>query len=492
MTNRQVSLKTKLFYGVGEISITVSMVIFGLFILFFYNSVMKLPATWVGFASAVGLLWDAGADPYIGHLSDSFRGRLGRRHPFMLAGSLSMGICLWLLLSPPQGLGKAQLFLWLLGTILLFRTASAVFRIPYLSFGAELSSDYHERTSVVGYRSLFGLLGTVGAASLSFFLFFPAADSGLDPKFEHLNYSRMGLFFGIVMTAVGLITVWGTRHRRHGAFPQSLPGRRATFGARDFARAWKTVFLNRPFRQVCFSFSLFFLAVVLTSVLSIHYLTWYVRLPGSETIGTVQAFFWGGAVAGIPIWMRLSRFLEKRFLYLAATLGLSCLLMAAAFLMGEGHLFGTGNPLPLFAGNLLGGLLAGAVWLIPGSMMADVADQDEACSGLRREGILFGLLNFGEKIAAGLSLLLGGLLLDHFVQLAPGQVHQAPLAASRLGWVYGFLPGSLLLAAALLMRGYALDRRQVQDIQAELGRRKRPAAVGPQQPQGAADGQSQG
>ena len=94
-------LIAKLFYGVGGIAVTVTMIIFGLFILFFYNSVMGLGATWVGIASAIGLVWDALVDPYIGYRSDMCRSRMGRRHPFMLAGSVTMGISLWLLLSPP-------------------------------------------------------------------------------------------------------------------------------------------------------------------------------------------------------------------------------------------------------------------------------------------------------------------------------------------------------------------------------------------------------
>ena len=50
-------LSAMILYGIGEISITVSMVLFGLFILFFYNSVMGLSGVLVGIGSAVGRLW---------------------------------------------------------------------------------------------------------------------------------------------------------------------------------------------------------------------------------------------------------------------------------------------------------------------------------------------------------------------------------------------------------------------------------------------------
>src|SRR5712692_8598891 len=183
-------------YGIGEITVTISMVLFGLFVLFFYTSVMRLPATLAGIGSAAGLVGDAIIDPYIGYRSDNHRGRFGRRHGYMLAGALFTGAAFWLLLSPPQGLGTAALFGWLLGATLLFRFSGAVFRIPYLSLGAELSRDYDERTSIVGVRSFFGLGGTLAAATLSFALFFPNRVAGIDPKLDYAGYPRMGLAFG--------------------------------------------------------------------------------------------------------------------------------------------------------------------------------------------------------------------------------------------------------------------------------------------------------
>src|ERR1700733_9246899 len=81
----------KLFYAVGEMPVTISMVLFGLFTLFFYNTVMGLPAPLVGLAIAGGLVLDAFLDPYIGFRSDRSRHRLGRRHSFMLPAGILVG-----------------------------------------------------------------------------------------------------------------------------------------------------------------------------------------------------------------------------------------------------------------------------------------------------------------------------------------------------------------------------------------------------------------
>jgi hypothetical protein len=153
---RPLPLSAKLLYGVGEMPITVLMVISGLFMLFFYNSVMGLPSALVGIGLSFSLVLDALLDPFIGHISDRTSHRFGRRHVFMLPGSLIVGPSFFLLFSPPRGLGHAGLFVWLLVWSIALRAASAVYRIPYLSLGAELSRDYDDRTSTMGLRTCSG------------------------------------------------------------------------------------------------------------------------------------------------------------------------------------------------------------------------------------------------------------------------------------------------------------------------------------------------
>src|SRR5580704_13972800 len=210
-------LSAKLLYGVGEMPITVLMVISGLFMLFFYNSVMGLPSGLVGVGLSFSLVVDALLDPFIGHVSDRTSHRFGRRHIFMLPGALVIGPSFFFLFSPPRSLGHTGLFVWLLAWSIALRAASAVYRIPYLSLGAELSRDYDDRTGTMGMRTLFGLLGTLAATALSFLIFFPATADGSEPKLHYGGYPRMGLAFGALMTISGLIGTLGTlRYRTSG------------------------------------------------------------------------------------------------------------------------------------------------------------------------------------------------------------------------------------------------------------------------------------
>src|SRR5206468_12592656 len=124
----------------------------------------------------------------IGYLSDKARPGFGRRHAFMLVGTLTMGTAMWAFLSPPRQLSAPALVAWLLGASVLLRTTTAVYGVPYYALGAELSEDYHERTSIAALRGLLAFLGMLGAASLSFLVFFPDRTQGTDPKLEYAGY----------------------------------------------------------------------------------------------------------------------------------------------------------------------------------------------------------------------------------------------------------------------------------------------------------------
>lgn len=466
-----VNFRTKLLYGLGDIANTIKTTTFGLFTLFFYTMVMGLPGTWLGIVGVIVLVWDASIDPYIGYLSDQARFRFGRRHTFMLIGSLTMGLSFWLVFSPPQGLPRGVLLVWLLGANLLVRTAISVYGVPYYALGAELSQEYHERTAIAGIRSLLALLGTLAAASLSFVVFFPDRTPGVDPKLNYAGYPMMGLAFGLVMTSVGLAATLGTLSQRYARLPSrsetTLPQPLRSFFA-NFGQSLR----NPSFRVLFISFSCFFLGVVINSALSLHYLTYYIKITTSTMLSSFHLVLYVGGIVGVAFWLVVSKAVEKHWLYFLAALVTSALMFAAFLLMGDGRFFGSGNMRPLLIGHALLGFFGSVLWFIPASMVADVVDEDELVTGMRREGSFFGLLSFGPQLATGLSILLTGVLVDKFAGLVPAQAQQSAQTVYRIGVLYSLLPALLVLVAAALILRYTLTQPRLVSIRAELDRRR--------------------
>ena len=65
--------------------------------LLFYQQILGLPAGLAGTALALAIFADAITDPLIGAISDRFRSRLGRRHPFLFTAPIPLAICVFLI-----------------------------------------------------------------------------------------------------------------------------------------------------------------------------------------------------------------------------------------------------------------------------------------------------------------------------------------------------------------------------------------------------------
>ena len=205
-------LGTKLVYGLGSVAFGTKDFGFSTFLLIFYSQVLGLPATLVSFAIMLALFADALFDPLIGEISDNWRSRLGRRHPFMYGAAVPIAVLYFLLWNPPHWQGS-ELFGYLLTVAILVRIAIACYEIPSAALAPELSPDYNDRTSLMGYRFLFGAVGgglTI-AIALGIFMAKTAANpDGILSRHGYLPYSIMAAL--VMMTSI-LVSAAGTHSR---------------------------------------------------------------------------------------------------------------------------------------------------------------------------------------------------------------------------------------------------------------------------------------
>jgi Na+/melibiose symporter-like transporter len=176
-------LGTKVAYGIGQAGEGLKNGAFGVFLMFYYNQVLGLSGTLAGLALGVALIFDAITDPLAGSLSDNTRSRLGRRHPFMYASAVPLAICFYLLFSPPE-LTQYQLFAWLVVFAILTRGAMTLYHVPHIALGAELSTNFEERTAIVGFRQFFSTFGGLSCYVIGFGVFFTATEDVSQGQFR--------------------------------------------------------------------------------------------------------------------------------------------------------------------------------------------------------------------------------------------------------------------------------------------------------------------
>ena len=158
-------------FGFGQISEAVKNVGFNTFLLFYYNQVLGVSATGTSIALAIALVFDAFTDPLAGSLSDKFRSRWGRRHPFILFAAVPLAVTFYFLFHPPEGMSELGNILWLLVFAVLVRGSMTFYHVPHLALGAELTRTTAS-DPLYSFNTLFGAMGSNLFIPISYLLFF--------------------------------------------------------------------------------------------------------------------------------------------------------------------------------------------------------------------------------------------------------------------------------------------------------------------------------
>lgn len=405
-------LKAK--YGLAQLSERLGTAVLGTYLLFYYSQVLGMPPALAALGAGLAVIVDAITDPAIGSISDHWRSRYGRRHPFMYAGALGTGIPFYLLFAPLVT-GDIALFVWMLVWVNLARIAITLFYIPNIALGAELTEDYHERSSVVGYRTFFGLVGGLGSLMLGFGLFFAPT-----PEYEHgqLNtsaYPPFALLVGVIITAATLWSAWGTRHVVEFLPQPPARGQDSVWAivVRVFTDLWQAM-QSRSFRALFFGLLALCAAMGVEAALSIHVLTFFWELEQGDVLLLAPTYVLG-AVGGVVLAPVLVRRVSRKHTLQLGILAWALFQGIPVVLRLGGWFPENGTPLllpALMAFRLVQGIAAIQCDVAFGAMMADSVDEHELATGNRQEGIFFAASSIAIKAPFGIGSFVGGLALS--------------------------------------------------------------------------------
>ena len=157
-------LRTKLLYGTGQLTDSISANIFVFFFVFFLTDIAGVKPATAGLVSLIAVVWDAVTDPIIGYYSDNMNSKYGRRRPLILIASVPIGIAIWLLFTAVNFTESAKT-VYYIAIAMFYYTAYTCYFVPYMALGAEITEDYNERTSVRFYCLAFQLVGVLVASS---------------------------------------------------------------------------------------------------------------------------------------------------------------------------------------------------------------------------------------------------------------------------------------------------------------------------------------
>jgi Na+/melibiose symporter-like transporter len=369
-------------------------------------------------------------------------------------------------------LSQLGLFAWLASFAVLARASMTLFHVPHLALGAELSTDYEERTLIVTLAFVFTRVGH-GLAGMAALLWFMRPTSEYpNGRFNPAAYSEMAAIFAVLMVVTILLSGWRTRDRiPYLAKPDAETHKRPVL-ARMFGDLFDSL-RNVSFRALFLGLMLTYIAWGVSTALGLHLATYFWFATNEQLV------FWGigagvGIFVGLPFWAKAASRLDKKptFMWGIAIFTVFTAVPPFLKLAGVWPALGSSLYIPLWV--LTTGVAAhfgvAAAMVTGRSMMADVTDQDALEYGRRREGIFFGAISFSAKASFGVGSQIAGFVVDA-VGLTPNQpaAEVAPQVVQALGLTLGgfilfFCGGSLLFFSR-----YQLSRERHAEVQAALG-----------------------
>ncbi len=435
----KLKLYQKIFFGMGDISGTFSNTIIGFFYLFFLTDIVGLRPAYAGAAILLGKLWDAVTDPMVGNISDRTNSRWGRRRAFLLFGTLPLGITFFMLWIIPGNLSQFQLFLYATITYMFHMTSITAVMVPYQTLTGEMTLDYNERTSLIGYRMLFSIFGGLVAVILP--------KTIMDAfQVKSTGFIIMGIVFGICIGIAPIFPFLGCKEKKY-------TNSQNTSYIKDLLSIWK----NKPFRYVLMMFLMTWTAINLLQTMFMYFFKYWLMMDDKFEI--IVGLIFIVATLLIPFWVIVSKKIGKKNAYILG-MGFLGICIIGIIFIPQGLLW-----LTLLMAFLIG-IGISAAHVIPHSIIPDSIDYGQLQTGERKEGIYFGILTFVQKLGTAAAIGFSGLLLD-WMGYVP-DITQSPKVLLTIRTLLGPVPGILLLIGILCIYFYPINKKVYDEMQQKI------------------------
>lgn len=437
----------KLGWGTGAFGVALLMNGISGLILLFTASILQIDPWLAGLVIFLAKLFDVVTDPIVGMWSDRLKSPRGRRRPFLLWGAVLSAASFALIFTAPQLGNQILTAFYIFMVLCLYAFAYTLYNIPYISMPAEMTDNYHERSSIHAYRMVFISLGSL------------IASAGVKVVLEYLgktdpgSYAVVGVACAALILISMLIAYFTTASARftEGAAAstksnaaQMLDEINAVRSNKHFLRLIGVKFAQlMGVQTTAAAFAYFFvqslgrdfnilatfgLTVSISTIIFAPLLVKFSKNVGKKNayyfagaINILYALSWSFAVEGEPVWSIVLR---------GAVVGIA------------------------FSGNVVMAM----------SMLTDIINADAKRTGVRREGAFTALYSFVEKFTGAIGPLIVGFALSiaGFNNKLPFDVPQGGNVDTALLFSVSWLPAVFGLIAIWLLSGYKLTEEELQ------------------------------
>lgn len=348
-------------FGLAMTGVTMPGQVFGVSLLFFYTDVKHLPPAWAATALTIYAFYNAVNNPIIGYWQDRTRFRLGRRIPWLRYGSvfsLTAFAALWL--APFDGTTEPlALVTYFFISIVVYDGFNSAVGNAYYALLPEMFANYRERTDVAAKMMIFLTVALLLGVAL------PPVIA------DRVGYGEMGIAFALVSLLAILAGQTGMVEDGAGGEPQ-IP----------FLQAVRAMTGNRSFLILTGAQTLRFVTTNSMATGMLFFVKYTLKTDGASTGIILATAFIVSALMLYPWRQLIANRFEPR------TTGLMAYATVAVSMVPLWFVYDLTTTVIAAVGIGIG--FAG-IFLMDNMLIADVIDEDEVRTGLRREAMYTGM-----------------------------------------------------------------------------------------------------
>jgi GPH family glycoside/pentoside/hexuronide:cation symporter len=385
----------------------------------------------------------------MGFLSDRTHTKLGRRLPYIIGAFIPLAITVIFLYFPPISFGDTSMvanFIYFFIVIVIFELFYTIYSLNLTSLFPEIFMTQQERTQANNVRQVFTIVGLIFAFILPGMIIDDYRDPNNLPK-----YQLFGIIAAVIIVACALIfLIFGPKERVE--FQQDY---QKAFG---FFGTIKYCFKSKSFRwYIIAETCVWFVYGMLPTIVPL-YAGEVLKVVGLSTSLLLATTFISATIFITFLWKPLVRKIGNRKAWIISfiiwILSLSGTLFISEFIGG------------LIVFFLIGIGLSGSLFIID-LVVADIIDEDETVTGMRREAGYYGVNAFVLRFSNVLVILAIGIVFSG-TEWGGGYVPNPGINVTiGLKILMFALPAIALVIAALAIYKYPLHGERLLKVKEE-------------------------
>ena len=391
--------KSSVCYGIGGLGKNIAYSIVSTYILYYYNAVMGISASFIGSVLLFARIFDAINDPVMGVVVEKTKSRFGKYKPWILSGAVLNAFTLYAIFSAPIELSRPTLKFYLIVTYLLCGITYTLSDISYWSIIPAITRAGKEREKVSVVARTFTGLGS-GIATAFTMVAVGFFGKGVDKECYHKGFSIVAAIvavFYVVSTVIAILNIpdGSNNQKNMESSNQSIKHLLKALLSNDQAIALTIIVI------------LFYCATTLTLNTAIYEFDYDLLAP--NMYGPYMLVIGIAQLSGMTIlYVALRKIMSNRSIFFVA-----CFLALLGYLI-----FTIEIPIPKLSFGLLVipglfiGFSIGLVYVLVAVLVADAVDYGEKLTGIRENSMVSSLQTLMVKFSSAIAALVVGIGID--------------------------------------------------------------------------------